>query len=511
MMRFFRFILFLSALLTAHYSSAQSFDEFKKRMNAEFGKFETKANEQYDDFYREINARYAEFMKLAWTEFETQPAVPSPKTDPPVQPVYDPEQAPEAHVKVPSPRHFKFIKRIIRQVFPFLPIPETKVVEEEPVVEVEIPKEDIPEKAVEVLPEQTFDVEFFGATCSLRANKDAIRTEMADYNEQAVSSYWTQLADGRVNSLINDCLSVRTQLQLCDWGYWQFIKSVAGNVYGDEHENESIVLQAFIMTQSGYKVRLGRNSTGLIILISSDSTIYNTSYFIINGTKFYAIGKNEKSAYICNFEFPGENLFSLQMSTLPALPIDSIAGRDLHAVKLGDKRINLNHNRNILNFLDSYPQCSIDNFAHASLDSISKEALYPVLKEVIKDKTEEEAANILINFVQTAFQYKVDDEQFGYERTLFANETLYYPYSDCEDRSLLFATLVRELLNLEVVLLDYPEHIATAVCFNQDIDGDYMMIENKKYIVCDPTYIGADIGNTMPMFINVAADIIKIE
>ena len=86
----------------------------------------------------------------------------------------------------------------------------------------------------------------------------------------------------------------------------------------------------------------------------------------------------------------------------------------------------------------------------------------------------------MIDFVQRAFQYKVDDEQFGEERTLFANETLYYPYSDCEDRSLLYATLVRDLLGLDVVLLDYPEHIATAVKFNQDIDGDYMLINDES-------------------------------
>ena len=117
----------------------------------------------------------------------------------------------------------------------------------------------------------------------------------------------------------------------------------------------------------------------------------------------------------------------------------------------------------------------------------------------------------MIDFVQSAFKYKVDDEQFGQERTLFANETLFYPFSDCEDRSLLFATLIRELLGLKVVLLDYPEHIATAVRFNQDIEGDYMIINGEKYLVCDPTYIGADIGNCMPMFQEVAASVINIE
>ena len=44
----------------------------------------------------------------------------------------------------------------------------------------------------------------------------------------------------------------------------------------------------------------------------------------------------------------------------------------------------------------------------------------------------------------------------------------YYPYCDCEDRSVLYSYLVRNLLKLDVVLLDYPNHIATAVCFNEN-------------------------------------------
>ena len=57
---------------------------------------------------------------------------------------------------------------------------------------------------------------------------------------------------------------------------------------------------------------------------------------------------------------------------------------------------------------------------------------------------------------------------------------------------------MRELLGLDVVLLDYPEHISTAVCFAEDVEGDYLMLGNKKYVACDPTYIGADIGMSMP-------------
>ena len=111
--------------------------------------------------------------------------------------------------------------------------------------------------------------------------------------------------------------------------------------------------------------------------------------------------------------------------------------------------------------------------------------------------------------MQTAFQYQTDDEQFGYEKPFFVDEVFYYPYCDCEDRSILYSYLVRTLMGLDVVLLDYPNHIATAVCFDENVSGDYLMVEGKKYVVCDPTYIGASIGNAMPQYRDVAAKVLK--
>lgn len=102
----------------------------------------------------------------------------------------------------------------------------------------------------------------------------------------------------------------------------------------------------------------------------------------------------------------------------------------------------------------------------------------PVLKAAVGGKAKRVAAGMLLNFVQTAFEYRADGEQFGYERPFFPDETLFYPYSDCEDRAILYAVLVRELLGLDVVLLHYPNHLATAVALGDDVPGDYLTLVN---------------------------------
>jgi hypothetical protein len=116
----------------------------------------------------------------------------------------------------------------------------------------------------------------------------------------------------------------------------------------------------------------------------------------------------------------------------------------------------------------------------------------------------------MLHFVQTGFEYKTDGEQFGREKYFFPEETFYYSYCDCEDRSVLFAYLVRSLLGLEVIGLDYPGHVATAVRFSDTIPGDYVTHNGQKYIICDPTYIYANIGMCMTGFKDVTPTIIPI-
>jgi len=111
-----------------------------------------------------------------------------------------------------------------------------------------------------------------------------------------------------------------------------------------------------------------------------------------------------------------------------------------------------------------------------------------------------DAVNWLLNFVQFAFQYKIDEENYGFERWNFAEKTIASNYSDCDDRAFLFAQLVRRLLDMPVVLILYSNiHLATAVRFdNPNTRGDYITINGQRYLICDPTFIGARLGMAMP-------------
>jgi hypothetical protein len=147
-------------------------------------------------------------------------------------------------------------------------------------------------------------------------------------------------------------------------------------------------------------------------------------------------------------------------------------------------------------------------YANTPLDDNVKNQIYPVLREKIKGLSKVEAVNVLLNFLQTGFDYELDDDVWGGDRPFFAEETLYYPACDCEDRSILLSRWVRDLVGCEVALVYYPGHLAMAVNFGDEKpeEGTYYLWDDKPFYVCDPTImgIGAPVGVPMEMFADCA-------
>ena len=149
--------------------------------------------------------------------------------------------------------------------------------------------------------------------------------------------------------------------------------------------------------------------------------------------------------------------------------------------------------------------------ANVSMEKSVKNRMYPQLKEKINGLSELEAMERLLNWVQTSLVYEYDTTVWGGERVFFAEETLYYPYADCEDRAIFLSRLVRDLLGLKTILIYYPGHLAMAVAFTKEVKGDYIMLNGTKFVVCDPTYINASVGMTMPNMNNKTAKVILLE
>jgi hypothetical protein len=50
-----------------------------------------------------------------------------------------------------------------------------------------------------------------------------------------------------------------------------------------------------------------------------------------------------------------------------------------------------------------------------------------------------------------------------------------------------------------------------AVNFPEDIPGDHIMLDGRKFTVCDPTYVGSEVGETMPTMKDKSTTVILLE
>ncbi|MDE6286452.1 MAG: hypothetical protein K2L99_05625 [Muribaculaceae bacterium] len=473
-----------------------SFEDFKRQAQERFEQFKEEKQSEFEAYRARVNKEFSEYMRRAWARFEPEPAIPAPPMPEPPEPVVvDPEEEP---TNDPQP----YAKVV--------PLPE---VPPQPAPLVPDAKPDKP--AVPLRPEipkgnaLTFD--FYGRTCTVPFD-ESLKISLRGIEENNVADAWAQLAADKSVEPVKSCIALRDEMRLPDWGYFRLVQKLSEAAFPNR-KNEANLLQMFLLTQSGYKARIGRCADRLVVLIPSREQIYNYSFIPIKGVNYYVVDRSVRSAstYVYNREFPREQMFSLAIGKQPVLEVDGTSPQVYSSPYGGGISAEVSVNKNLIDFYNDYPLSSHWNlYAKASLSNEVKEQLYPVLKSAIADKGATEGANILLRFVQKAFDYKTDQDQFGDERPLFGDETFYYPYSDCEDRAILYAVLVRDLLGLDAVLVYYPGHLATAVKLGDEVSGDYFTIEGEKYTVCDPTYINSNVGMAMPQFKGASAEIMKL-
>jgi len=480
-------ILFAVVSLTAN-GQINGFEEAYKA-------FRQQAIDDYENFRDKVNKEYADFMRQAWERYQALPEIPKPK-DEPVPPTPYPKEDKDEPIKdVPQP---------YEEIVP--------VVEPEPQPKPVAPIREQPQ------PEETyFNFSFFQTACQVRLD-ESHRFALKDCQMNTLADAWEQLASSEYNNVIRDCLELRIRLKLCDWAYLLMLQELSDAYFG-KGTNESALLCAYLYCQSGYQMRLGLGNNRLYLLVASRHQIYESGYWEIDGMFYYPFNCQEQSLEICGASFPNEQPLSLLVNESPVFTEHPTDLRTLQSENYPQMQVRVSADESLISFFATYPTSMLDDnfctrwsfYANTPMSERIKKQLYPSLKNAVQGKSQLEAANMLLNFVQTAFVYEYDDKVWGVDRAFFAEESLYYPYSDCEDRSILFSRLVRDILGLKVLLVYYPGHLATAVHFTESVTGDYISLDNQKYVVCDPTYIGAPVGVTMPDMDNGNAKVILLK
>ena len=516
-------VLFGSSVLFS-----QSFEDFKRSQAASFAKY---ADERDNAFNK--------YLKSEWKAYNAHKGVrlyeePKPQTIISAKPKKIKSVGPKISIKVkkikyvePKPAQ-KFIvvkKPTIKK--PEIQKPEIKKVEvKKPVVKkpeikktevkkTEVKKVEIkktqPKKEVVVVQKPkpeikpvvkdiTFD--FFGSTLGFDIPGKIKHAKYYPQNQKGIGNFFNSAASSRYKQFIQDIVDVKKAMNLNDWGTYLLVLKISDNVYPNSRDNARL-LSWFIFNKLGYAVKVGLAKKHIVLLHYSKKVIYSTPNYSFGKKKFYVVANYAKGSvgrlYSYKQDYPGATKpLDLSLKSLPKFKFD-IKNETLSFREFGHKySVNYNYNQNLIDFMATYPQADYDTFFNAPMDDRSYESVASGLKKYVDGKKASDALNFVLHFVQKSFQYERDNQQFGREKVMFAQETLYYRKSDCEDRAILYSYLVKELFGVGVIGVKYKDHMATALYI--PMSGDTVKDGSRKFVIADPTYINASIGQSMPKY-----------
>jgi hypothetical protein len=443
--------------------NAQSFKDFMKTMN-----------DEYRDFVTKMDKEFAKALEKDWKDYNTEvkPSFnnikPTPPPPPPPKNRDKVDKTPPVIIVVINPPANNNRNRV-----PQLP--------KEPI---------IPDGYAKV------SINFFSQNVDIVYNKKLSFT-IDGFNNQTISKYWLKYAGVEHKRLLKQIKGYKKALNLNDWNLYLLVQEIGKKISPDI--DSSKLLSWFILNKLGYDVKIGYTNSKIYLLPSVNQLLKDVRYTVING-RYYFNFDNIDRIYTYPVTFSNNRELNLYENRVPILKND-IRVRTLTFKEMGKSyRIDIPYNKNLIDLYNRYPYLPWEYYFKEPISGVTKTKLFNQLRDILNGMSEYQAVNFLLHLTQKGFKYKTDGEQFGRERSLFFEENLNYPYNDCEDRSIFFGKLVKELLGLNIVALHYPSHLATAVEFKSDVKGDSIWYRGRKFIVCDPTYIGADVGEAMPMF-----------
>lgn len=358
----------------------------------------------------------------------------------------------------------------------------------------------------------TISFMFYGNEINLSCDKLLSGIEVKTVSEESATAFWQQFALSNNNHLIDQLMNYRDLLGLNDWGYFCLLKETAHHVYPDNKWGTDLLGWALAL-HSGFKVRLAYNHLGSTILFPCDNTIYSRQYILIDQIRYYLdteFKSNILATYNNNLEGASRVIDLTFYKSLNFRASQNVR-KIIYTWNKKRFEFNFTYNPSIIRFYETYPRTDAIIYFDSPVSSRLKEDLYSQFYPIISKMNKTEAAAFLLQFVQKAFEYQSINLQNGADRFLFTEEILARNACNDKGRAVLYAWLVRNLVKLHVIGLEFPGFISTAVCFDDPLDGDYYLWHGNKYTFVDPTFLNAPIGIMMPELVKLKPKIINLK
>jgi hypothetical protein len=477
--------LLLAGIMPQLGITADDFEAYKQQQQQGV----QQVKEEFRQYKEKQDKEFAGFLKAQWGNFDTYRG--------------------KVRIKEPKPRNIPvFVTPVPEPVKPGVAPPP---VAPAPVVVAPLVPKILPPAPPQPKPiplsADTLEIVFFGNAVQFKFD-----TQWQQYRlrggarPEAMSDFWSMMSGSEYDATIKSINDVRSNLKLDDWGGVTLWRAVVQTLQPGRKSEQNLLLW-FFLVKSGYDVRLGYAGSDVHLFVAMKQPVFSTKYVKVGNQTYYAVlaadyGDSIQSFYTYDASYPAK-LRAMDIHSAATGFNKPVSANRILAFDYKGKNIKLTvpFDRGLIEYMETFPQSDFDLYFDTDGSAILRKGLLLQLKKYTANMSEEEKVDFLLTFVQSAFAYKTDKEQFGREKSFFVEESLYFPYNDCEDRAVIFSWLVRELAGLKVVGLLYPNHMSTAVALSYP-KADYASVEvhGQKYVIADPTYIGASVGTPMPSY-----------
>jgi len=346
--------------------------------------------------------------------------------------------------------------------------------------------------------------DFYGDTIEFPRNASTQVVFEDTLSHQAISSFYERMLGTEYQPVIDALLAYKQKHTPDDWVYYQLIRKTAQAICPKaENYYRYTLYKSFLLNKSGFEVALDIVGTKLLFFVQSNEDIYDVPFFKRDGKQYVCLNYHDYGFKI-DFEpdkhyyFPASGpgvkySFSYKLTQLPEFRQDDYHEKDLEfAYRNVDYRFKVKLNHAVKDIFTNYPVADYGLYFNVPLSKETYNTLIPQLKKNVKGLSLKNGVDYLMHFTRYAFPYEPDKQNFGREKRLSPEQTLLYDRSDCEDRAALFYCLVKEIYNLPMIVLAFPQHVAIGVNLGKPF-GRQIEYNSAAYSVCEPTPQAGDL------------------
>ena len=345
---------------------------------------------------------------------------------------------------------------------------------------------------------ETVAIQFYSENLTFTYNKEMIVSKkLLCASDKCLKNYYDAKKAAPHQDLLNQLKAEKKRLNLNDWLYAKLVRSTVEKIYHKKKNLHKSMAWWFLLCESGYDMRVTFiDKKEIFLFVASEDKLTKVSSFSEDGKRFYNL-----SSIVLNVRTQGQELkkpkfrgnpdgkgFEFGLKKLPTLK--SAPNECFVSFKYKKEEIkwSLRVDETILSLQKDYLAMDEMAFVETPVSSTLANSLLPKLKKLTQGKSQKETLEILVAFTRTAFKYKWDWDVYNDDKPMYAEQVFTTEFSDHEDRTALLYYLVKELLDIPmIVITHYNNNMTLGVIMDEEMKRKYEY-KGRNYTICDATH-----------------------